>query len=468
MTRRSSPRTCKAHSLSIPAAHRRPPQLFAVFAALLFLASAAAVPGAAACEGDLSSLASTVDFILEEGPFACYDGDPGADRAAVCGIFKATIRLAPEAGPVDAPGAVGGATDLHVLVAARAQAAANLCSAPWITFDAGGNGRGYATTFGEVAPGTYAPDGAGYGDDLIYAYNARGFVTADLVFECPAGPGQPCAGKTYATWLEPHPNAGTAWYLDTDGEGTLAAAARARAFYDWAYTNSEKPLCAHAQSSGSGRLVSVLTRFNSAQQFDSAIFEGGPVFAYAPWTCDVPDSDHPLGTPPSWYHPGGEGSFVQEIFDCAYTSGTNSDSCDYRKCRDHDFDAPRMLLDSNLTRAVERDFPALDLAAVIGGDDTGHDYEQLWLWFRGLQAAGEDVPGLTARSVTIRQGYCKTGAGTFNDGADCSLWNQRSFPGTSEAGTGYDPRLRNAGHDVAADRGGSRVLEELMAGTCGQ
>ncbi|RME45395.1 MAG: hypothetical protein D6795_16610, partial [Deltaproteobacteria bacterium] len=342
----------------------------------------------------------------------------------------------------------------------------------WITLDSGGNGPGYTISFGGVPPGNYyagtttpnPQSTGGYGDDMIRAYNDLGFVTMDITFQCP---NNVCAGKPYEGWVPPNSQqAATAWYFETFGTGLIGASSRARAIYEWAYTNSEKPLCAHAQSSGSGRLITTLTRFDMADRFDTVVFDGGPVFTYAPWVCGIEGSDQPLGPPPSFWVGGRDDGFVQKIHDCTYTPGSNATNCTYQNCRNHILDPTKMIPDSNLMKATNRDFPGIKMAMVLGGADNSHASGNVLLWLGGYEYNGATYRYLTAETMTLRQGYCPSSSGTYLSGYPCSNWDFENFPPISGSGNGFDARLQGVEHETTRFEGGMEVVKETMLESC--
>ncbi len=55
----------------------------------------------------------------------------------------------------------------------------------------------------------------------------------------------------------------------------------------------------HCHSSGSGRIMTTLTRDGGEKFFNTVVFDGGPVFAYIPWYCETDNG--PLGPRPENY-----------------------------------------------------------------------------------------------------------------------------------------------------------------------
>jgi len=165
----------------------------------------------------------------------------------------------------------------------------------WIVFESGGHGNGYGPESGNVPPGHYQEGGRGYGDDLIRWYNEQDYVTLDIIWECPSGqPDAPCFGNTaLENWVPVYPH-GTGWFRNTGGAGYAGAASRTRAILDWVRANNGgKKVGAHGHSSGSGRLMAVLTRYRGESYFDTMVLDGGPVLTYFPWFCGITDDGDP-------------------------------------------------------------------------------------------------------------------------------------------------------------------------------
>jgi len=412
----------------------------------------------------LGSLVGSDEVELVGDPMPC---DPRDTSGHVCGIFRARVGpMLASSGPVDDVTLDDRAMQTHALLVVRAKSEAALASGRWIVLDAGGYGLGYGPSFGGVAPGRYQAGGNGYGDDLIYRYVEDGYVTVDVVWECDGTSG-PCAGlPPLVTSWKPAYAAGRAWFHNLDGSGYMGAASRARAVYAWADAQSGAPICAHAQSSGSGRLVAALTRFGVEDLFDTIVFDGGPVWSYVPWVCGTDGG--PLGVRPPEFGDG-DGASTRDNVDCAFTPGNNEAACSYTKCSGRQLDVVPWVANSSFYRGVH-DFPDVDIAVAIGGADTSPAWKHLGLWLAGYTTpgvGGPTIPPLTARSVTLRQGFCASDAGTFSMVAQpCSFWDASRYPGVSGAGVGYDARLATAPHGTAEEQGGMEVLGELMRATC--
>lgn len=402
------------------------------------------------CPLDLASLISTDEVELVEGPLPC----PGTEPGIACGLWKARLRSPPaSAGPVDDP-SLDDALGTHpIVLAVRAPSAATPCSARWIVLDAGGEGRGYARTFGGVRPGEYV-SGGGTGDDLIRRYNDAGYLTVDVGYLC-----DNCNSTAVAGWSPRHPG-GNGWAHDTGGTGYIGAASRARAIYDWAWTNSGGArLCAHGHSSGSGRLIATLTRFGRDARFDTVVLDGGPVWAYTPWYCG--SALGPLGPIPDEYDLS-SAPYFRAFYDCARTPGSNQDACTYTTCTTGGYDDASYLADANFLRASDRDLD-LDLHVVLGGADLSPAPTHARLWLAGYQT----IPGLRARSIALRQGYCATSSGSYGGGDTraCTDWEAARYPGLAPGPT-YDARLVGVPHDTASRASAIDVLFERMTATC--
>ena len=421
-------------------------------------------------ECSLEDLVATEEVTIVDGPFPCDSPDDGE---VICGIFEVTVHTPPsDVGPLDDPTLDDTVGNLNVLLTVRAPSKEALCSNRWIVLDSGGNGPGYTIAYGGVSPGNYyegatspVPQSSpGYGDDMIRAYNDLGFVTMDVTFECPQNY---CAGKPYEGWVpSKSPQGATAWYFETFGSGLIGASSRARALYEWAYENSGQPLCAHAQSSGSGRLITVLTRFDMLDRFDTVVFDGGPVFTYTPWVCGIEGANQPLGPPPSFWVGGRDDEFVQKIHDCAYSPGSNATNCPYQQCRDHILDPAKMIPDSNLVKAVNRDFPGIKIGMVIGGADTSRASGNILLWLGGYEYGGTSYRYLSGAEMRLRQGYCPSSSGVYLSTRPCSNWDSSNFPAIEESGNGFDSRLQGVEHETTRFEGGMEVVKETMLQWC--
>ena len=424
------------------------------------------------CPNSLSDLVSSAEVTLVEGPVSC--GSPDA-AVHLCGVFKARIETpVATSGPIDDPTLDDAAQPTNILLVVRTPSEAALCSSRWIALDAGGHGNGYGPAFGKVPPGHYVPGGAGYGDDLIRSYNDAGYVTLDIIFECRDKPGEPCNGTPFAGWAPEYP-LGSGWFHILGGTGYVGAGSRARAVYEWALLNNGgNRICAHGQSSGTGKLMAVLTRYGGEHLFDTVVHDGGPVMTYTPWYCGGM-SEGPLGPMPDEFPvdscnrdpvTGQCTQLFPENYDCARTPGNNENQCSYRNCRDGVYDEFSFLADSHFYRASTQAFPTLDLGVVLGGQDNSPARHHSRLWLAGYAYGDVSIPGLSARSITLKQGYCTDTATTWAQDRSCDEWNLSRFPGIGGPGRGYDARLVGVGHDTARSQNGMNVIREVMLATC--
>ena len=416
------------------------------------------------CRDGLEDLLDTSEIVLVEGPFDC--GNMDSDEVD-CGIFKALIEVPhPQSGPLDDPTLDDDLLPLPILLTVRIprDVPCALNQAPWVTFDSGGPGQGYAIKFGNLLPGQYVP-GEFYGDDLIKAYNDRGAVTIDLTFACST-----CDDTPYAGWVDSDPEGGNGWYLDTNGTGYIGAASRARAVYEWAMTNNGgRRLCGHGNSSGSGRLISVLTRFDGDRIFEAMALTGGPVWAYIPWYCGV--SDGPLGPPNrDRFDIFGEDR-GGDIYDCAQSEGSNAEVCSYDRCGALDYDGRNWLSDSNFFKARRQSFPDFSLAVLLGGDDASPAPDHARLWLEGYRHERWSIGGLEPSSLFLRQGFCDEEDGEYRQGAGgesrpCEHWDGKNFPGVSDGSRGFDSRLVGVGHGTPLFESATEVILEFMSQSC--
>jgi hypothetical protein len=420
--------------------------------------------GGPGCASAIEALASTAELTLVDGPHPCG----AVDAASVaCGVFRARVeKPLSSSGPLDDPALDDALAPVELLLAVRAPLG-DMCGRRWILFDAGGHGQGYGRSFGGQAPGKLQPGGAGFGDDLIKSYNDDGYVTVDVIWECPdQGATAPCGSSTpFAGWAPLFP-AGSGWFRNTGGAGYIGAASRARVVYEWAFANAGgKKLCAHAHSSGSGRLVATLTRYGGTSLFQSVVFDGGPVWAYAPWYCGVDAG--PLG-PRTDTFPLEAGSGFRFIYDCARSPGNNETACSYESCTKSSYDATAFLADSSF-HAGTHALPATHVGVALGELDTSGAGPHARLWLSGYGFGSLALPGLTAASVTVRQGYCDETEASYVDGGtrSCSEWDAKGFAGVDpNAGRGFDARLLGVGHSTTAAKGGMDVARELMVAHC--
>lgn len=414
------------------------------------------------CDRSLGDLADTAEVVRVGDPIPCDPTDTSGD---LCGIFRVQVGpMAGTSGPAHAPALDDQAMTTNALLAVRANSAAALCDARWIVFDAGGYGAGYGPSFGGVLPGRHRPGGDGYGDDLIESYVDAGYVTVDVIWECDASPGGFCEGAPpiIADW-KPTTAGSRGWFQNLDGSGYMGAASRSRAVYTWASENAGgRRICAHAQSSGSGRLIATLTSFAGATDlFDTVVFDGGPVWTYLPWVCG--SDEGPLGPrPPSFAR--GDGVATLGNIDCAFSPGVSEDGCSYTSCSTGGYDPT--WLDHSPMWIGDPDLGALDVGIALGGADTSPAWKHVTKWLAGHSYEGVSVEPLQAASIVVRQGYCERASDTFADGTPCALWDAARLVGVSGAGLGYDARLAASPHGTTTTAGGMEVVRELMLETC--
>jgi hypothetical protein len=433
----------------------------------------------------LDDVAGTSEVTLD----ASVDCDSSV--SGLCRIFKATVDVDPATGPISDPNLNQSLTSsLKVLIVLRARDEQTLCSNRWVMLDAGGLGGGYASQFGNVPPGSYSAGGSDayvgnqatpgvmgeWGDDLVTWLVEDGYVVADVMYYCREGVGGPCADASLRGWVSKDSVEGAAWYLNTNGTGYLGISSRAHAIYKWGRTNSGgKPICAHGQSSGSGRLIGVMTRWDTGDLFHSVVFSGGPVFSYIPWMCNTDGG--PLGVHPETYplDTESQGGLVPATFDCANTTGNNDSNCSGTACADHVY-STAMLRDSHFYHAFTHGFPDTNVAVVIGGVDESDAWKHILLWLRGHTYGSETIPGLSAGSLTLTQGFCSSENGTWTAQAgggtrSCSEWNPSSFaglaPSTTTADT-YDGTLSDVPHALPGTQDGANLLHRLTLEQCSQ
>lgn len=411
------------------------------------------------CDKSLETLQNTNNggVVLVHGPLPCQDAEEGIE----CGIYKAVISQpnTPDY-PVEDPDLDEQAYSKDVILAVRTPSNEALCSNRWIVFDAGGYGNGYAATFGDTTPGGYN-EGGKYGDDLIKSYNDLGYVTVDLVYQCEK---EICDDFEHGDWLDEY-RAGTAWYENLNGSSWLGSASRTNSVIEWAHANSGHTVCAHAQSSGSGRVVGAMTRLNAEEHLDTVVFDGGPVFSYTPWICGI--NEGPLGPipegAPSPDAPAGLFTRATST-DCSLTEGDNTRRCTVSYCADREYHED-LLKGSMWYNASQLDFPNLDISIVLGGEDTSNAPGAAYYWLNGYTYENETIEPLSANNLTLVQGGCANAQGTFADIA-CRSWNASSFDGVTSSGFGYDARLANAPHNTTETEGGMNVVQEQLLATC--
>jgi hypothetical protein len=410
----------------------------------------------------LADLFSTDEITLVEGPLDCI-----SDANLLCGIFKARIKKADTPSvPVGNEGLDERAMPINIVLVVRAKTAQALHGKRWVVFDAGGYGNGYASGFGKVAPSEWVTAGEGFGDDLILSYVNAGYVTVDMLYQYPKGLEDAADPHSLGDWI-PEYNKGTAWFRNLNGSTFVGTATRSRAVYAWAYQNGgNQKVCAHAHSSGSGRLIGALTRLHAADLFDTIVFDGGPVFAYMPWICAIDDG--PLGARPSNLFDttiDSANGVTPLSISCAHTLGNSQESCTYNYCYDAEWHEG-LRQDSFFISATQTDFPDLDLGVVMGGEDDSNAFVNLALWLGGATGTdGEVFPYLTARSITFKQGYCDSSVGRFLGDYPCSNWSSSNLPSVDNSIT-YDPRLKFAEHGTTDKTGGMTVVQEVMLEHC--
>ena len=417
---------------------------------------------------------------------SCQSPDEGE---VVCGLFKARIEEAEGTpGPEDDPALDEGLPGRNVLLSVRAASAERFCDgSPWIVFESGGPGRGYGPTFGGVKPGHFlagdAPKGqGGYGDDLIREYNDLGFVTVDVHWTCDFANCE----SVYQGWIEKagsNPGGGEGWYADTAGLGYAAMGSRVLPIYEWAHAQAGERVCAHAHSGGSGRAITALTRYAADDHLRAVVFDGGPVFAYIPWYCDLDQG--PLGpqVPAFRIHAcdrnGRDGDPTNDdcensnaaIYDCT-RSPDNLADCSSRLCRDGVYDDAAMLADSSFLRASRRSFPDIRLGVVLGGLDLSPAPAHARLWLSGYAFGSEVVPALSALEIEVRQGFCADTTGSYAisvgaaDRRPCTDWDPSNFPGVSATDVGHDARLASVGHNTTREAGGAAAVRDVMLSLC--
>ena len=276
-----------------------------------------------------------------------------------------------------------------------------------------------------------------------------------------------CGGTAAEGWSPGYPSGCSGWAHNTNGAGSLGMASRAHAVYAWAYAQSANRLCANAHSSGTGRLMLALTRYGAAEFFEAIVFDGGPVWTYFPWVCGNA-GDGPLGPLDPEYNLTAPTGF-RTLYDCCRTEGVNEEAIAYDACRTSTYDGDAYLGDSNfIMEGSARDFPDLEISIVLGSDDLSPAQEHARLWFAGYEADRLSIPPITAREVTLTQGYCPNARGTYNTGVaaprPCSDWSLESLPGLTAGG--YDRRLVGVSHSTTEHEAGAAVVGERMLATC--
>ncbi|MBV1880357.1 MAG: hypothetical protein KUG82_01930 [Pseudomonadales bacterium] len=341
-----------------------------------------------------------------------------------------------------------------------------------VMFDAGGKGEGYGPTFGSMSPGNYRAGGNGYGDDLIKWYNDLGYITVDVIYGCSAG--GLCQDGIIDDLLHYEGGVG-GWFRDTGGAGYVGVGARELAIIKWIYAQSGSPIAIHAHSSGSGRVMAALTRYDAAPYISDIVFDGGPVFAYIPWYCETLENKKgqkrqetfgplgPLSLSP-FYLKGQQNH--RKNYDNARddNNGVQDANGAYQYCSEGIYDRTRMLDDSLFYSAVERSFPDLNIGVVLGGLDESPAPAHARLWFNGYQFGDVTIPAISAKNLSIVQGYCESdSAGTYTHSDlthSCRDWDADLFPTTESVV--YDGDLAGTTHNTTNDRNGAQTVFNLM------
>ena len=417
------------------------------------------------------AIIDTSEVSIAEGPIPCRQGADDLDY--ICEVYKAVVDADDPETTLDDP-----LQSTHVLLVVRKKK-----DIPWdhrwITFHSGGHGRGYGLNFGGVAPGAYIPGGDGYGDDLIRWYNELGYVTVDVIWECPEEVGERCYDTPFAGWVPEYDN-GTGWFRNTRGAGYVGVGSRTKAIVNWVLANNGgQRVCSHGHSSGSGRLITALTRYRAESSFDTVVFDGGPVFAYIPWYCGITDDGDPgngfttpgpLGPKPAEYDIEAYNIKLSDNYDNARDPNNGEGETRYLNCSNHVWHEVAMMADSNFYKTAERDFSTVDLAVVLGGDDTTLASIHARLWFQGYTYETESISALSAKSLLIRQGYCSNFTdqnATYEANSNtypCTDWDPIQFPMANAVD--YLPDLAKVQHPTARSLEGATVLFNTMQLTC--
>jgi len=235
---------------------------------------------------------------------------------------------------------------------------------------------------------------------------------------------------------------------------------------------------AHGQSSGTGRLVTALTRYQAESLFDTIVFSGGPIMAYPPWFCGITDDGDPnngiaapgpLGPKPPEFDIEAYDLSFRITYDNARDPNNGIDPTRYHKCADHIWDPTAMMEDSNFYLASDRDFSTVDMAVILGGYDGSPASPLARLWFQGYAYGAESIPAISARSLTFHQGYCQdptdpTATYTANKHRHpCTDWDPSRFP-TATTVT-YVPEIAAVGHDIPSSLEGATELFHTMLST---
>ena len=355
----------------------------------------------------------------------------GSSDVEHCRVLKATVT------------AKGGGTNtftdigaIQVLLVVRAKDDVALCNGAWITFDAGGLSQGWAHQFGGgTTPGSVV-FGGDQGDDMVAAYNADGFITLDIVWNCKSSNTftQGCTTAEEA-WVAGHGD--TNWAYNVNGKGNLGMGARNLAIYKWAhgYLGAGRiGLCSHAQSGASGRLMQAITRFGQKALWQAVNFEGGPVQAYEVWECGYTGSAGELGAAPSWVAVKAAAGVPKTQRDCACTAGLGfsaASACTSNAC--NGAINPCLIKDSVLLGG-DLDLSNIHVGIFMGGADDSGATSGIQTY---LQGSPPDQRRLTLAETYIRQGFCTSTSGTYDTadktGRVCSEWPSESYSSTIAA-----------------------------------
>ncbi len=412
--------------------------------------------GAPTTPCSVETLSSTAEVSVIGEPIRCGGDAYGEGAEVECWHVKLEMGVpqTPDL-PTGSPTLDDAVGPTRVAVTLRAPRGVDLCARRWISLDSGGMGPGYAIGFGQVGPGEFE-QGEPMGDDMVHGYAAdMGFVTMDIHWQC----GRECRGTALEGWT---PELG--WASSTGGGGLTGLSSRSRALYQWANANNGgERLCAHSQSSGTGRLTSVLSRYGGEDLFRAVVFDGGPTMSYSPWICGIDQG--PMGARPSWYGSGGTPQ-NKALMDCMYSDSEVWAGCDFDACSASRID-PALVRDSPWLFGTDRNWERTSVGVVMGGRDSSNARHHSALWLQGWSPSG--LSGLGAQSLVVRQGYCRGVDGTYRPDQDqpeipCSLWDMSTMPAADIDGTGYDERLRGVSHSTAWSSLGVEVLSEVMVG----
>ena len=403
-------------------------------------------------------------------------GDRPADEAEVnCVVLRATIL-----GNSRMP-------ELRVGLVLRYPVDASPEQLRWVVFDKGGNGYGYGTAMGY--PGSYIPNDNNHADELIHDYNVEdGYATLDLLWMCYSGQ----CGEPLRSWVQPpNPDRDNAlgWYRETNATGRRGAGRRLLSLLHWAKANTAVPrLAVHAHSSGAGRVMMALMRFDAEDLVEAVVFDGGPTFSYTPWYCEI-DADSaadpqtavgPLGLQPHNIRlaehkdtplpPPGQSPNHAQIYDIA-AHASNRFVADEADCSNHVYNERPMLRDSAFLG--DRNLGAVKVGIVLGGLDASPANSAARLYLGGTPG----FDGLRAARIDVAQGYCSMAAGVggpdvcglgdrFCQGGfdfPCDAWRDPALTAQG-ASLRFDPRLSGVNHDTPRSEAGALVMREMMHG----